>query len=46
MGKTYNDHFATLLMWLQEDTEQAQPKTNSSYDINELEKIDTLDWVE
>lgn len=44
-GKTYNDHFATLLMWLQEDTEQEQPRTNSSYNINELEKIDTLDFI-
>ena len=45
-GKTYRNHYSTLLDWLEEDTPQEQPGEKSSYDINELEKIDTLDWVE
>lgn len=44
-GKTYRDHYATLLDWLQEDTANEVPKVKSSYDINEVEKIDTLDWI-
>lgn len=45
-GKKYHDHYATLIDWLQEDAAQEQPKSKSSYDVNELEKIDTLDWIE
>lgn len=45
-GKTYRDHYATLLCWLQEDAANEAPKVKSSYDINELEKIDTLDFIE
>lgn len=45
-GKKYHDHYATLIGWLQEDAAQEQPKSKSSYDLNELEKIDTLDWIE
>lgn len=45
-GKKYHDHYATLIDWLQEDAAQEQPKSKSSYDLNELEKIDTLDWIE
>ena len=45
-GKKYRDHYATLIDWLQEDAAQEQPKSKSSYDLNELEKIDTLDWIE
>lgn len=45
-GKTYRNHYSTLLDWLEEDTAQEQPKKNSSYDVNELDKIDTLDWIE
>ena len=45
-GKTYSDHYATLVDWLEEDTAKEQPKTQSSYDINEIEKIDTLDFIE
>lgn len=45
-GKTYRDHYATLLCWLQEDAANEAPKEKSSYDVNELEKIDTLDWID
>lgn len=46
-GKTYCNHYSTLLMWLEKDTTQEGPTpNNSSYDINELDKIDTLDWLE
>lgn len=45
-GKKYNDHFATLLDWLHEDTAKEQPKEKRSYDINDLEKIDTLDFID
>ena len=45
-GKNYNDHFATLLDWLHEDTAKEQPKEKRSYDINDLEKIDTLDFID
>lgn len=45
-GKNYNDHFATLLDWLHEDTAKEQPKEKRSYDISELEKIDTLDFID
>lgn len=45
-GKTYSDHYATLVDWLEEDTAKEQPKIQSSYDINEIEKIDTLDFIE
>ena len=44
-GKTYHDHYATLLYWLEEDTAKSAKTTKPSYDVNELEKIDTLDWV-
>ena len=45
-GKTYRDHFATLLDWLQEDVDQEHEASGASYDINELEKIDTLEFIE
>lgn len=45
-GKTYHDHYATLLDWLAEDTANETQKSDSSYDINELEEIDTLDFIE
>ena len=45
-GKTYRNHFATLLDWLQEDTAKEEPVQESSYDINELDKIDTLDFID
>ena len=45
-GKAYRDHYATLLCWLQEDAANEAPKEKSSYDVNELEKIDTLDWID
>ena len=45
-GKTYKDHYATLLDWLAEDTVNETQKSDSSYDINELEEIDTLDFIE
>lgn len=50
-GKTYANHYATLLRWLKEDAQKSANHTNprprsKSYDINELEKIDTLDWMD
>ena len=45
-GKTYRNHYATLLDWLGEDAAKEQPKENSSYDIGKLDEIDTLDWIE
>ena len=44
-GKKYYNQYATLLDWLEKDTANETPKVKSSYDINELEKIDTLDWI-
>lgn len=45
-GKNYGNHFAVLLSWLEQDEEKDKPKRKTSYDINELAKIDTLDFVE
>ena len=45
-GKNYGNHFAVLLSWLEQDEEKDKPKRKTSYDINELTKIDTLDFVE
>ena len=42
-GKRYNNHFATLVQWLSEDVKQNMPKRTASYDIDELEQINTLD---
>ena len=43
-GRTYKNHFAKLIEWLKEDVKPEPEK--KSYDINELEKIDTLDFIE
>lgn len=48
-GKTYRNHFSTLIEWLEEDAGKAEAqktKRNASYDISEVSKIDTLDFVE
>lgn len=46
-GKHYDNHFATLLEWLEKDTavnsNDKNDKRTSSYDLDELDKIDTLD---
>lgn len=46
-GKHYDNHFATLLEWLEKDTAEISndknDKRTSSYDLDELDKIDTLD---
>ena len=45
-GKNYGNHFAVLLSWLEQDEEKDKPKRrNTSYDINEVMKIETLDFV-
>lgn len=44
-GKTYRNHYSTLLEWLEEDTALEQPK-KSSYDISTMDEIDTLDFIE
>lgn len=38
-GKTYRNHFSTLLDWLEQDTVKANTNNRASYDIDELEKI-------
>ena len=45
-GRSYGNHYSTLLIWLDEDAAKAQPVSRASYDINELEKIDTLDFID
>ncbi len=51
-GKNFQNHYATLLNWLDEDMQNDNDneikagKAKASYDINELEKIDTLDFIE
>ena len=46
-GKHYGNHFATLLEWLEKDTagisNDKSDKRTTSYDLDELDKIDTLD---
>lgn len=46
-GKHYDNHFATLLEWLEKDTavnsNDKNDKRTSSYNIDELDKFDTLD---
>lgn len=51
-GKDYSNHYATLLDWLMQDvgepgkTTQDDTTKSSSYDIDELEEINTLeDWA-
>ncbi len=49
-GKSYDNHFATLLDWLEadrkEERNEEQITRKSSYDIDELEKINILDLPE
>ena len=50
-GKNYADHYATLIDWLMQDVglpgKAAQgDSTASSYDIDELEEINTLDYID
>ena len=47
-GKRYSNHYATLLSWLEEDAAKSPPQYEhrASYDLSELEKIDTLDFVD
>lgn len=46
-GKHYGNHFATLLEWLEKDTAEISndksDKRTSSYDLDELDQINTLD---
>ena len=46
-GKSYNNHFSTLLEWLEKDVSKKrndeQKQCSASYDIDELDKIDVLD---
>lgn len=46
-GKHYGNHFATLLEWLEKDTAEISndksDKRTSSYNLDELDKINTLD---
>lgn len=46
-GKHYGNHFATLLEWLEKDTagisNDKSDKRTSSYDLDELDKINMLD---
>ena len=50
-GRNYSNHYATLIDWLMQDVglpgKAAQgDSTDSSYDIDELEEINRLDYVE
>ena len=46
-GKDYPNHYIKLMDWLEEDVgapgRSKDVKTKSSYDIDELEEINTLD---
>lgn len=46
-GKTYRNQFSTLLEWLEQDVRKSdndkKREYTASYDIDELEKIETLD---
>ena len=43
-GRNYRNHYALLLDWLEEDVGTEEPVTSSSaYDIDELDKINTLE---
>ncbi len=44
-GKNYRNHFSKLLDWLEQDVKPKQ-HSSSSYDIDELEKFNTLDGFE
>ena len=44
-GQNYRNHFSTLLDWLEQDVKPKQ-RRSSSYDIDELEKFNTLDDFE
>ena len=50
-GRNYSNHYATLIDWLMQDVGEpgkaAQyDSTNSSYDIDELEEINRLDYLD
>ena len=49
-GKDYPNHYIKLMDWLEEDVgvpgRSKDVRTKSSYDINELEEINRLDYVE
>lgn len=48
-GKSYQNHYAVLIDWLEKDSSKIQPQKTeqrNSYEIDELEKIDTLDFVD
>lgn len=45
-GKTYRNHFSTLLEWLEKDVGDKQNTQTASYTIDELEQINTLDDIE
>lgn len=47
-GKNYDNHYAVLCDWIEKDYEKDKPKPKSktSYDMSEVKKIDTLDFIE
>lgn len=47
-GKDYDNHYAVLCDWIERDYEKDKPKPKSktSYDMSEVKKIDTLDFIE
>ena len=44
--KHYSNHYAVLIDWLEKDTPSKSVSDKASYDISELEKINTLDFIE
>lgn len=48
-GRSYANHYAVLMDWLIEDVGKVEPPTSdnrSAYDIDELDQINTLDFIE
>ena len=49
-GKDYTNHYIKLMDWLEEDVgapgQSKDVRTKSSYDIDELEEINTLDYID
>lgn len=47
-GKDYDNHYAVLCDWIERDYEKdkPKPKNKTSYDMSEVKKFDTLDFIE